>query len=157
MAPFKNGGLNVQEYVYDFAVDGGAVSSIDLSTKDGFNALPEGAIVRAVTAKVLTACTSGGSATVEWGNSADTDGYSGTAIAVASLTALAVFSGYEDNAAPGALIAASVTSTGGNSVTQKRYNVTSASNTQNFIMKIAVATLTAGKIVFLVEYYYPKG
>ncbi len=144
--PFKNQGVCVQEYVYDFSVDGGAASTIVLSDKSGVDPLPVGAIVKQVTAKVLTAFTSGGSATLAWGHGGDPDGYSGTAIAVASLTANSLFNGWDnaaallwddtnDHAIPVAVVDAS---TGAVSVT------------------IATAAMTAGKMVILVEYYFPK-
>jgi len=78
---FQNDGLMVQEYTYDFAVDGGAQGSIILNAKSGAHNIPVGAVVKEVGALVLTSVTSLGSATCEWGTSADTDGYSGTAIA----------------------------------------------------------------------------
>ena len=80
--PFKNDGVQVQEYVYDFADDGGVIGEIVLSDKAGLDPLPVGAIVKSVTAKVLTALTSGGSAVLSWGNGDDADGYSGAAAAV---------------------------------------------------------------------------
>lgn len=125
MSVFKNEILS-QEYLYDFAVDGGAVSTIVLSDKVGYKALPAGALVTNVYAVVETACTSGGSATVSWGN-ADVDGYSGTAKAVAALVGDAAFAG------DGALVP-SVVSDG------------------DFSVAIAVAALTAGKVRFTVEY-----
>jgi hypothetical protein len=128
MSAFMNE-LQVQEYVYDFSVDGGAVGTIDLSAKA--NSLPSGAVVKRVYAVVEDACTSGGAATVAWGNSGDADGFSGTAKAVASLTANAVFEGSADSAAllPSKLSADS-----------------------DFSVTIAVAALTAGKIRYGVEY-----
>ena len=95
-------------------------------------------------AKVVTACTSGGSATVSWGN-ADVDGYSGTAIAVASLTDNAVFNGWGNAAA---LIW---------NDTQDSpvfYPITSSAEGA-FNIAIATAALTAGKIVFGVTYIMP--
>lgn len=148
--PFKNDGRQVQEFIYDFSVDGGAVSTIDLAIKDGYPLLPAGATVQKVTARVLTACTSGGSATVEWGNTSDTDGYSGVAIAVASLTAAAVFNGAEDGTSPSALLFNNTNDE------EKPYAVTATANTQNFVVKITTAALTAGKIAFDVEYLYPR-
>jgi hypothetical protein len=151
MAQFKNSGLHVQEYVYDFAVDGGAAGAIDLSAKAGKSPLPVGAIIKGVTAIVETACTSGGSATVAWGPGADADGYSGVALAVASLTANAVFNGYQDATTPSALLWNNTTDA------PVEYVVTSTANTQTFTMTIATAALTAGKINFMVEYLLPGG
>lgn len=72
--------LNYQEYVYDFAVDGGAVSAINARG----NVLPVGAVVTMVQAVVETAFTSGGSATLSIGDGASATKYS-AATAVASL------------------------------------------------------------------------
>lgn len=62
-------------YKYDFAVDGGAVSTIPLTIKDGVNLLEAGLVIEEVQVYVQTAFTSGGSATVTLGNSVDDDGF----------------------------------------------------------------------------------
>ena len=82
---FRNDGKQVMQYEYDFDVDGGATGEIFLSSKDGSRAVPIGAVITAVSMRVVTAFTSGGSATLAYGNDDDPDGYSGSAIAVASL------------------------------------------------------------------------
>ena len=147
---FSNDGVQVQEYVYDFAVDGGSTSAaIDLSAKAGKPTLPAGAVVLGVVARVLTSCTSGGSATVSWGPSADADGYSGAAVAVASLAANAVFNGTEDGSNPAALLWDNTLDA------PKYYPVTATANTQDFTVTIATAALTAGKISFSVLYLNP--
>lgn len=67
-----SGGGNSQfvaEYVYDFSVHGGAVGFIGLKGA-GANALPSGAVVTSAYYQVLTAFTSGGSATVAIGDAA---------------------------------------------------------------------------------------
>lgn len=143
MSGILNGGLQVQEYVYDFSVDGGAQGAIDLSAKDGFDPLPDNAIVSEVVAWVETAATSGGSATVSYGPSADVDGYSGAAIAVASLTADAVFNGFDNGAA---LLWDDTND-------HKIHYITNATNKRDFSVTIATADLTAGKIRFAVAYY----
>jgi hypothetical protein len=61
-------------YEYDFAVSGGAVGDIDLVNK-GMNALSVDTVITGFTIYVETALTSGGSATITMGNSADRDGY----------------------------------------------------------------------------------
>ncbi len=141
--PFKNDGLQIQKYVYDFSVDGGAVGTISLSGKSGYASLPDEAIVTLVVAKVVTACTSGGSATIAWGNTTDPDGYSGPTPAVAGFTAGALFDGKANAAAllwddtnDEALL----------------FNADSA-NDRDFSLTIATAALTAGKIEFAVHYY----
>lgn len=85
-----NAGMQVQEYVYDFGVDGGTVSTIDLSAKAGYDPVPVGAIIMDVVAYVETAVTTGASGTLAFGNGDDDDGYM-SAIAAGSLTANAVF------------------------------------------------------------------
>lgn len=135
----------VAEYIYDFDEDGGATGAINLHAKDNYDVIPVGAIIKRVTAKVVTACTSGGSATVAWGNGDDADGYSGAAIAVASLTDNALFNGYDN----GAALLWDDTNDHAIDV-----NVADAADGQ-FIVTIGTAALTAGKIVFLVEYYSP--
>lgn len=144
--PYSNDNVLVQEYVYDFAEDGGATGELNLETKANASAVPVGAIIKGVSAKVLTTCTSGGSATVAWGNEDDEDGYSGSAIAVASLTAGSVFNGW-DNAA--ALL---WDDTNDHPI---YVNVANSADAE-FKLTIGAAALTAGKIVFMVEYYLPK-
>lgn len=146
---FKNDGVKVQEYVYDVAVDGGGTGAKTLSSKAGAQPLPVGAIVKAVHAKVVTAFTSGGSATLEWGNSADADGYSGVAKAVASLTANSVFNGLEDATNPAAL-------TWNNTDDHPVPYAVVAANSQDFKVNVGTAAMTAGKAVFMVEFYYPS-
>lgn len=113
---WSGGEIQVYKAVYDFAVDGGAVSVIDLIE------LQEAMVIHGGIVKVKTLCTSGGSATVELGIKAgDTDAVL-AATAVASLTANAVFSNAAASTdlyvASGAIIS----------------------------MEIKVAALTAGKI-----------
>jgi len=143
---FKNDGPLVQEYVYDFAVDGGLISTISLDAKDNKAVIPSGAIVKAVTAKVLTTLTSGGSATLAWGNGDDVDGYSGATAAVAGFAANTLFNGW-DNAA--ALIWDDTNDH------QIPLNITDA-DSGSFDFQIVAAALTAGKMIFLVEYYMPS-
>lgn len=137
--------IHVQEYIYDFDVDGGAQGAINLHAKDNKSVIPVGAIIKGVTAKVVDACTSGGSATVIWGNGDDADGYSGATVAVATLVDNYVTNGWDNGAA---LL---WDDTNDHPIYQ---NVSTAADGQ-FIVTIATADLTAGKIVFLVEYYMP--
>lgn len=145
MTYFQNNGVNVQQYVYDFSVDGGTNgTAISLSSKDGYDPLPDNALVLEVYARVITAVTSDGSATVEWGNTTDTNGYSGTAIAVATLAVDYVHSGATGDAA--------LLWDGTNDhVTPFLAN---SANDRDFSVLINVADLTAGKIVFFVKYLY---
>ena len=71
--PHLNAGKHVQEYVYDFAVDGGVKDvAINLHAKDNKGVIPVGAIITDVTAKVVTAIV-GSSSTVAWGNGDDSN------------------------------------------------------------------------------------
>ena len=135
----SNVGIQVQEYLYDFAVDGGAVSTIDLSAN---NLLPEGAVVLDCWARVITACTSGGSATIAWGPTSDADGYSGAAIAVASFTDGAVFNAAGQDSA---LL--------WDGTNDHRIYFEVGATSDDFKITIGTAALTAGKIKFCLEYY----
>lgn len=148
MGGFKNDGVQVQEYVYDFAVDGGVKDvAIVLSDKDGVAGIPIGAIIKGVTAIVETAVTSGGSATAAWGNADDADGYSGTTIAKATLVADFVVNGWD-------LTAALLwDDTNDHAIYFPVINADDGA----FEFLISTADLTAGKINFMVEYYFPKG
>lgn len=106
----------VVKVIYDFAKDGGAVGSLTLATASS------DCMITGFAAVVKTACTSGGSATVQVGDTGDDDRYL-TATAVASLTANAVF--------------------GENGAFDQAVRLASG---QVLAMKIAVAALTAGKI-----------
>lgn len=143
---FKNDGVLVQEYVYDFAVDGGSQGEIFLSSKDNKAPIPNGALITEVWAVVETAVTSGGSATLAWGNDDDPDGYSGTAIGKASLTANAVFNGWDNGAA---LL---WDDTNDHALGVRVVN----EDDGEFSVTIGTADLTAGKVVFLVKYMMPS-
>ena len=137
--------LHTQEYLYDFSKDGGAVGAIELSAKAGMKDVPVGAVIKRVSMRVLEAFTSGGSATLVWGNGDDADGYSGSAVAVASLTAGAVFNGYDNGAA---LI---WDDTNDHPID---VNVADADD-GSLSVTIGTAAMTAGKAAFMVEYYMP--
>lgn len=116
--------LNHQEYVYDFAVQGGAIGSLNLVG----NKLPVGAVVQSASIVVETAFTSGGSATVSLGDLASATKYM-AATAVASLTdqSLQTVTGVP--------------------------NQVSVANEAQVTLAIAVAALTAGKLRVSLEYY----
>ena len=133
-----------QEYVYDFAVDGGGTTQIVLSAKSGKQAIPVGAIIKAVSLKVLTAFTSGGSATLAVGNVTDDDGFL-AAIAVAALTAGAVFTSEQQ---AGALL-------WDNTNDAKLEANVGVANDGRIGVKITTAAMTAGKAVIMVDYYIP--
>lgn len=140
------GKLNYVEYVYDFAVDGGATGAVDLSAKNNKGVLPDNAIVKTVYMVVNTTFTSGGSATLAWGNTTDPDGYSGSAIAVGSLTAGTVFNGWDNGAA---LL---WDDTNDHAI---YYNVGTTANNKDFSCTIGTAAMTAGKATFIVEFVVP--
>lgn len=129
------GNLNpqVQEYTYDFAVHGGAVGQIDLATA-AKSLLPVGAVVTGVHYKVVTAFTSGGSATVAIGDVGSGARY--LAATAYNNGAYAV-----DNVAAAAI--------------GVPMNITAANNGK-FAITVATAALTAGKVKFFVEYLVPK-
>lgn len=144
--PFKNDGVQYAEFVYDFSEDGGGTGEIVLSDKARKNPIPVGATIRKVTLKVLTAFASGGSATLAWGNGDDADGYSGAAIAVASLTAGAVFNGWDNGAA---LL---WDDTNDHAI----YQDVADANDGKVSVTIGTAAMTAGKAVVMVEYDLTK-
>lgn len=135
---------HTQEYLYDFDVDGGTVGEIFLSSKAGMAPIPNGAIITSVVARVLTAVV-GTSSTLAWGNDDDPDGYSGTAIAEASLVIDANFNGW-DNAA--ALL---WDDTNDHAIHVSVIN----EDDGEFSVTIGTADLTAGKVSYAVSFYLP--
>lgn len=128
MAKFvKNAGLQVQEYEWDFAVQGGATGSFELSARPNKAPIEIGAIVKAVDIKVMTAVTGAGSAAIGSG--------------AASAT-------YKAAAASGTYTVDALT------VYSTPFVVTSA-NLGKVTLAIAGAPLTAGKIKVLVEFLDP--
>lgn len=136
-----NYGLQVSEYLYNFSVDGGATGAIVLSDNDNKASLPLHAIVKEVHARVISAVT-GSSSTLAWGNTTDADGYSGTAIAEATLVADYVHNGASNGAA---LLWDD---------TNDHYIpfLVNSANDANFSVTVGTADLTAGKVLFYVEY-----
>lgn len=143
----KNKGVLVQEYVYDYSVDGGAVGEIFLSSKANKKPIPNGAVVKGVTARVVTALTgeSAGSS-LAWGNDDAATGYSGAAQLVASFSANAVFNGWDNGAS---LI-------WDDSNDHAIYNPIINTDDGEFSVTIGTSAMTAGKMVFMVEYYCPS-
>lgn len=137
--------LHMQEYVWDFAVDGGTVAEYNLDAKANCAVIPAGAVILSVFAKVITAVTSDGALTLAWGNENDEDGYSGAAIAVGSLIDNALFNGW-DNAA--ALLWDDAND-------HPIYLNVADSAAGEFKVSIAGAAATAGKVVFEVLYAMP--
>lgn len=131
VSPAFGNQVQYEKIVYDFAVDGGATGALDVLT-----AATGGLLIVHAHAVVLTACTSGGSATVKFGPSADDDRFINTTQgAVASLTANAVI-------VPPAL-------EGTPNVIATPYYLAAAAK---LVMTIGTAALTAGKIEFTIGY-----
>lgn len=131
-AQVGNIGLQTQELVYDFAVNGGSTGFIDLSSV--MKKIEAGAVIADVYYRVDVAPTSLGSATIAIGD-VDTNNRYKAATA------------YNDSAY--ALNAVAKAASG------VPLNVTAA-NMGKFGILISTATLTAGKIKFLVSFYQPK-
>lgn len=126
---------NIMVAVYDFAVLGGAISTIPLVDDQGNPAvLPQGAYVTNVVAHVITACV-GVSGTLSLGtNLAASVVDLVAATAVASLTIGANIAGVPVGTA--ATWKGPITAVGGN----------------NIVAAIATTPFTAGKVYFVVEY-----
>jgi hypothetical protein len=126
-----NNQVEYARVTYDFSVDGGATGALDLMTAGA-----GGIVIVDARLVVKTACTSGGSATIKWGPSADDDRFCNTTQgAVASLTAGAVI-------VPPAL-------EGTPNVIACPFYLAAAAK---LIMTIGTAALTAGKVEFVIGY-----
>lgn len=136
-----------KEYLWDFAVDGGATGALSLqgTTPDG-DAMPEGFHVEKVTISVETAVTSGGTPTITVGPTVDSDGYLADVFALVGTAPVVVRSGE----VAGALL---WDDTNDHEIT---YRVGSAANTKDVVLQIGTAALTAGKIRVLVEGTLPS-
>lgn len=124
---------NAEEVVrvtYDFAKDAGAVGALDLFTAEGSVAITY------FHAYVVTACTSGGSATVKVGKTGDDDLMFGTTTgAVASLTAGAFIKPDVVEGTPNVVALPTILTDG-----------------QKLLQTIGTAALTAGKIEYVIKY-----
>lgn len=126
--------LEWRRVTWDFAKDGGGTGALDILTADS------AIIIAHAHLKVLTACTSGGSATLIWGVSGgDTDIFcNATQGAVANLTANAIILPPVVEGTPNVLP-----------------NPMTLAASGKLIMTIATAAMTAGKIEFAVAFYTP--
>lgn len=114
--------------IYDFAKSGGAVGAINLLDEEGNVAsLPDNAIITHTTIDVITDPTSGGSATISVGSSAADDIL--TATAIASVTG--ILDGIQDGTAT---------------------NMIKTTAETDLTITVAVAALTAGKLIVFVDY-----
>lgn len=125
---FEKNVINVYEYEYDFAVDGGATGVIDLSAKANKKPLPVGALRKEVTVLGQTAF-AGTSASAKFGHTNDDDAY-GALAGVATWAASAVSN---------TLTPAKVVADGDGDV----------------LLTISGAALTAGKVKVVIEFYVP--
>lgn len=144
MSGIANKGLLQQEYVYDFAVDGGATGTIDLSAKAGYAPVPVGAVITDFHYYVETAVTTSASGTLAFGNGDNDDGYV-SATAAASLGNNAVGSA---SGADSALLW-----DGTNDHMIPIYVADADDGKMN--AKIETGALTAGKVRAVVTYFIP--
>lgn len=132
------------EYIYDFAVDGGATVSVkNLSAKSGKSPIPVGAVVNHVFGRVLTAPV-GTNAEIKLGNTADDDAY----MASTAITSFAVNTVVNSQELKGAQI-------WDDSNDCVKNVLITAANDGDVVLSIATADLTAGKILFGIEYFNP--
>jgi len=130
--PFNSTYLNIAFARYDFAVDGGAISTLTPASRS--DSIPAFAVLVAGILKVTTAFTSGGAPTLSIGTTAGSSSSSiANAIALATLAANALIATASTYAAPVRMTAAG------------QINVT-----------IAAATYTAGAIEIFVPYLLPS-
>lgn len=139
-------GVQLQkEWLYDFAVDGGVIGAISLKSTDPSGDLLDAEfVVEDIEVIAEAAFTSGGSATVTLGNTADADGYLVDSFASLSLGAV-LRAGELD----GALIWNTALDA------KRAYPITSAANTQNMLLTIGTAALTAGKLRVVAKGFVP--
>lgn len=122
------------KYDYDFAEQGGAVSTISLAAD--VNGLEENVIVKEVMVMVKTGLASGGTPTVTLGNTGDADGYMADIWALAQTDNAIINSG----SVAGALI---WDDTNDHAI---HYRIDSTANNQDLVLDIGTAALTAGKL-----------
>ena len=125
-------------YEYDFAKDGGAVSSIPLRSM--VNGIKEGLIIRSIEVRVKTALTSGGTPTVTLGNTLDVDGYMIDIYALCTLNAV-----INSGSVAGALI---WDDTNDHPI---HYRIGSAANVKDLVLAVGTAALTAGKLEIMIN------
>tara|TARA_R110000823_G_scaffold224663_1_gene352617 strand:+ start:146 stop:622 length:477 start_codon:yes stop_codon:yes gene_type:complete len=71
--------MHTQKYTWDFAVGGGAISTITLTSDTGVaQQIPDNAVVLGAYCEVVTPVASSGAATLEFGITGDTDYFLGT-------------------------------------------------------------------------------
>lgn len=135
-----------KEFQWDFAKDGGAVSSIVLKSVDNSgDLLPEGFLIENFIVVTETALTSGGTPTVTFGNSGSTSGY--------MVDIWAAMQAANSVRTRGQLDGALIWDTTNDAAIS--YRIDSTANNQNIVMTVGTAALTAGKIKVVVHGYIP--
>jgi hypothetical protein len=129
MSYFNNDAIQVAEYEYDFAVDGGATGVYTLSSKANKAALPVGAIKVGHQVLVNTAFVGSGASAI-LGVSGDTDRY------MVITAAGNVGAGLETSSASAVFI--------------------SAANLSDCLLTVSGAALTAGKLKVLISFVNPN-
>lgn len=120
--------------LYDFAVDGGAISSITLRGGGGLgSAIPAGSVITGGYIDVTTQLTSGGAATIAVTLEAAGD--------IVAATAVATWTTGQRNVLPA--------DTSGSATTGTRVKTTVA---RSIVITIAAFALTAGKMTVVLEY-----
>ncbi len=140
-------GVQLQkEFVWDFAVDGGAVGVIVLNSTDpNGDLLDEGFVVEDVELYTETTLASTGTPTITLGNTTDPDGYLADVFALSTTAPAMVRAGQVD----GALIWDT------SADAKKAYRVNGTAANQNLVMEIGTEALTAGKLRAIVKGFVP--
>ena len=127
MSRWKNDAVQVQEYEYDFSVDGGATGTFDLSAKANKSPQPVGTILVGHQVLVQTALTGSG-ASAEIGSTNDDNKY--LVITAAPATGLTTSSASAE--------------------------YIPAANEADCVLTVSGGALTAGKLKVLVNYVNPN-
>lgn len=139
----QKGEEQVLRYSYDFATNGGGTGAI--SPTAPVIPLEEGMIIRGISVYTDTAMTSGGTPTVTFGNTGDTDGYLADVWSLAN----AVNSVVSEGEVAGALLWDDTNDH------RLEYYIDSTANNQDLVMTVGTAALTAGKLSIHVRVYKP--
>lgn len=134
----------ILKYTYDFAKDGGAVGAITLGAD--ILGVEEDFIIQGISVFTEVAVTSGGSPSVTLGNTSDPDGYFADMIAAGIASVGGVIN---EGALAGALI---WDDTNDHNI---EFRITSAADTQDLLLTVGTAALTAGKLVIAIRGYKP--
>jgi len=126
---------HVLKYTYDFSALGGSTTAGITLTKGNINGVEAGCVIQDALIHVETALASGGSASVTLGPSADADGYFENFFSLVGTADLLVRAGE----VAGALL------WDDSNDHRIPYMVTSAANTQDVVLTVGAAGLTAGK------------